>query len=345
MERIDDISTKRRYFAAANGIFGFQNYFARIFDSPSYRRIFVLKGGPGTGKSSLMKKITRTFPDGAYRTEAFFCSSDPDSLDGVTVENARGKVAVLDGTAPHERDAVIPGAIDEIVNLGEAWDSEVLKHRREEILKLTKKKQACYAAAYRYLAAFGKTVQYSEAENEKCDLAALHERIRELLLPRRPDDGGTACRLIRGFGCRGEVLLPTFCLLSERVLLLRGSAPHRARVLHEVLRIFEEDGLRAVVAPSPLDPRVLDGVMSETAGIAFLSVGEEGIPFDADEFFAPTVPTTEGEPSLLALAKEHFAMASEHHFALESIYKEAMDFCIIDRKTEDILDAIHRLLG
>ena len=63
----DDVATKRRYFAAANGFTGFRNYFPAVFDSAEYRRIFVLKGGPGTGKSSLMKKVCAKFPDGAYR--------------------------------------------------------------------------------------------------------------------------------------------------------------------------------------------------------------------------------------------------------------------------------------
>ena len=345
MQREDGIATKRRYFAAANGIFGFRNYFSRVFDSSAYRRIFVLKGGPGTGKSSLMKKITRAFPDGAYRTEAIFCSSDPDSLDGVIVEGVGGRVAVLDGTAPHERDAVIPGAIDELVNLGDAWDAGVLETQREEILALTKKKSACYADAYRYLAAFGKTGEYSSAESENCRLGDLRKKIRSLLFDCRGEGGGTSCRLIRGFGCRGEVLLPTFRVLSERAYLLRGSTPHKARVLTEVLRILEEDGIPAVVAPSPLDPRLLDGILAQTEGISFSAVGEDGIPFDADEFFAERTCEREGELSLLTLAKESFASASEFHFALEDIYKEAMDFRVIDEKTEKILERIGSLIG
>ncbi|HBJ19215.1 MAG TPA: hypothetical protein DDY70_05720, partial [Clostridiales bacterium] len=300
----DGIATKRRYFAAANGYRGFRSYFPRVFDSSAYRRIFVLKGGPGTGKSSLMKKITRAFPDGAYRTEAIFCSSDPDSLDGVIVESKRGRVAVLDGTAPHERDAVIPGAIDEIVNLGEAWNAGALEARREEILSLTKEKSARYRDAYSYLAAFGKTRRNFSAENERCDTHAMREKILELLgHPSEDDVSPSEYRLIRAFGLRGEVLLPTFRVLAENTCLLRGSAAHKARVLYEVQRILEEKRIHAVIAPSPFDAEAIDGILAEGARIGFLAVGEDGIPLDADAFFESRGTDDVGDFALLLRAK------------------------------------------
>ena len=52
-----------RYFAAANGYSGFRSYFSTLFDSKDFTRILVLKGGPGTGKSSFMKKIITEIKD------------------------------------------------------------------------------------------------------------------------------------------------------------------------------------------------------------------------------------------------------------------------------------------
>ena len=50
-------SWERRYFAASNSGTGFVNYFPRIFGGGACRRLFVVKGGPGTGKSSFMKRM------------------------------------------------------------------------------------------------------------------------------------------------------------------------------------------------------------------------------------------------------------------------------------------------
>ena len=47
----------KKFFAAANSFNGFVSYFDCIFDSKDFSKIYVLKGGPGTGKSSLMRSV------------------------------------------------------------------------------------------------------------------------------------------------------------------------------------------------------------------------------------------------------------------------------------------------
>ena len=79
-----------------------------------------MKGGPGVGKSSFMKKIATEFADKGYDVEIFPCSSDPGSLDAVVIKKLG--VVLIDATAPHIVDPKIPGAIDEIVNFGDFWD-------------------------------------------------------------------------------------------------------------------------------------------------------------------------------------------------------------------------------
>lgn len=59
---------------------------------------YILKGGPGCGKSTLMRQIAEVFCD-REPVERYFCSSDPHSLDAVVL--TKSKVAIVDGTAPH----------------------------------------------------------------------------------------------------------------------------------------------------------------------------------------------------------------------------------------------------
>ena len=58
-----------RYFAGGNTARGFYS----LFDSniADLDRIFILKGGPGTGKSSLMKKIGTLDSEKGYNIEYF----------------------------------------------------------------------------------------------------------------------------------------------------------------------------------------------------------------------------------------------------------------------------------
>jgi len=159
-----DIKTPHKYFAAANGYHGFRSYFDSIFASENFLKIYVLKGGPGTGKSSLLKRLSQHFSGMRVYNEAIYCSSDPSSLDGVIIERNARRIAVIDGTAPHERDAVIAGAIDEIINLGENWDSDMLEKKRDEILELNKKKKLAYQNAYQNLRLAGEIDSKIEAE-------------------------------------------------------------------------------------------------------------------------------------------------------------------------------------
>ena len=45
----------RKYFASANGTEGFANYFPEVFGG--CRRLYVILGGPGTGKSRFLNEV------------------------------------------------------------------------------------------------------------------------------------------------------------------------------------------------------------------------------------------------------------------------------------------------
>ena len=140
----------RNIFPGANTINGFYSYFDYIIPK-DVNRIFCLKGGPGVGKSHLMKKISYYFIEKGYDLEIFPCSSDPSSLDAIFIKQL--KVVLLDATAPHVVDPKIPGAIDEIVNLGDFWSIDDLEKNKREILQCNKEIGLCFQRAYKYLKA------------------------------------------------------------------------------------------------------------------------------------------------------------------------------------------------
>ena len=90
--------TTLQFFLGANTSNGFVSYFPSCY-SKDYT-VFILKGTPGSGKSTLLKKLAA---QSSEPCERIFCSSDPDSLDGVIFPNRH--IVVLDGTAPHVRSA------------------------------------------------------------------------------------------------------------------------------------------------------------------------------------------------------------------------------------------------
>lgn len=86
-------------FPGGNTAVGFFSYYDYILPQEDAERIFVIKGGPGVGKSTFMKKAGRVFVKKGYDVEYMHCSSDPESLDGIVIPDL--KAAMLDGTAPH----------------------------------------------------------------------------------------------------------------------------------------------------------------------------------------------------------------------------------------------------
>ena len=47
------------FFAAANTGRGFVSYFDEIFFCDDIKQRYVIKGGPGTGKSSIMRRVAK----------------------------------------------------------------------------------------------------------------------------------------------------------------------------------------------------------------------------------------------------------------------------------------------
>ena len=89
----------RHFFAGSNSGKGFYSLFDNIM-GPEAKRIYLLKGGPGTGKSSFMRFIADAVGELGHEQERFFCSSDPQALDAVAFP-ALG-IALVDATAPHQ---------------------------------------------------------------------------------------------------------------------------------------------------------------------------------------------------------------------------------------------------
>ena len=134
----------KHFFVCGNTAKGFCDFFGDNIGPLS--KIFILKGGPGIGKSTLMKKIGKKLEKLEYNVEYVHCSSDPDSLDGVLVPKLG--LGIVDGTAPHVIEPKAPGAIEEYVNLGRAFNTDELAIHTKEILDIQNNIKQCYEKAY-----------------------------------------------------------------------------------------------------------------------------------------------------------------------------------------------------
>lgn len=345
-------STKfNTYFAAANGYSGFRSYFNTVFSPDEYTRIYVLKGGPGTGKSSLMKKVGTHFKNLGFGTESILCSSDPSSFDGVIIHKQSKKFAIIDGTAPHEVDAKIPGALDEIINLGEAWDRDKLTREREQIIKINKSKKTHYKNAYEFLKLAGefapKTKSFSEAYLVDCQ-----KSISSILsdLPGKKRGRKPKIKLISSFGKTGYRTLDTSFLEAERQISVIGCHGSESVFMECLRSASQSSGIEYTLFPSPLSHDVIEAIYFEDADMLISTRISSENKIDTSLFSYSPCKNENTEyyeklhGELTSQAKEEFAQASSAHFELEAIYTPAMDFEKVDKIRNEIVRDIEAQL-
>ena len=340
-------SPKNGYFAAANGYGGFRSYFNCIFDPKKFTRIYVLKGGPGTGKSSLMKKISVWAQEKNLETEVVFCSSDPNSLDGVIVGLENRKIAIIDGTAPHETDAKIPGAADEIINLGELWSKKKLTEQREEILRLNSLKSFHYKNAYSYLSLAGEFSKRSFKilvdSYEKCDKDFINKVLLEI--PDGRENNKSDVKLFSSFSKDGYEQLDAKNFAGRKNYTVTGILNSEFIFMKNLLNTAKFRHMDFIRFPSPYSDDITEAIYF-TAADVFVSIGNnfETI-IDTSTFLNENKLKMNSnfldyslmrQNELLIKSQEEFSNASDKHFLLEKIYTDTMDFS----GTDDIVKKI-----
>lgn len=169
----------RHLFPGGNTPQGFFSYYSYIIPSDA-NRIFILKGGPGTGKSTFMHKMGTALAEQGYDAEFHHCSSDNSSLDGVVIPKLG--VAFIDGTAPHVVDPKNPGCVDEILHLGDYWDVQGIFAHKAQIIACNAEIANNYRRAYRFLKAAKLIYDDLAAINtEALDLAKANQVAHDLV--------------------------------------------------------------------------------------------------------------------------------------------------------------------
>lgn len=141
----------KTYFLGANTPHGFYSLFNELYNPEKDNKIYIIKGGPGTGKSSLMKKVASAAESKGYIAERIPCSSDPLSLDAVIIPELN--ISIADATSPHIINPVYPGVCEHTIDLSQCWDKTKLKANSSVIKKITKDNSNAHKKCIRFLKA------------------------------------------------------------------------------------------------------------------------------------------------------------------------------------------------
>ena len=86
------------FFLGANSEEGFFSLYDQMLNG-RFDDLLILKGGPGCGKSTFMRRVGAAMERSGERVVYINCSGDPDSLDGAIFPDRNA--AIVDGTSPH----------------------------------------------------------------------------------------------------------------------------------------------------------------------------------------------------------------------------------------------------
>ena len=347
------------FFLGANSGRGFQSLFPQFCAPQRHYDLLVLKGGPGAGKSTMMKTIGAAMEEAGETVEYLHCSGDPDSLDGVHIPRIR--TAIVDGTAPHVVEPQYPAAVERYVDMGVCYDIAAAKEDRSEIIRHTAACSAAYRQAFRAL----------EAARQLSDSAAalVREGLDQDKLRRRGE--GIISREIRGKGagrsdeyrflgsptCRGpQWRFDSGEALCPRIYQLQDSYDLAAPLLDQIHAAASSRGFYAIVCPDPEHLQRIQHLLLPELGVAFLT-SREGMRYEGSAYrrirIDAMVPpahyrqyrsrlrfTARMAAALRQEAAEALADAKRSHDALEAVYRPHVDFTRADEITARELERI-----
>lgn len=359
---VDWVAKKRHMYPGGNTCYGFYSFYDYIAN-PDCQQKIVLKGGPGVGKSSFMKDIAADLINNGIDVEYLWCSSDNNSLDGITAGD--GLICLLDGTAPHVVDPRFPGAVDWIINLGDFWDADRIAANKQAIVRLTGQIGLCFRRAYNRLKeAQGAWWEWSSYYLQAVDNIAVNRNIIALaedFIAHAPQNMRPARHLFAAALTPNGIVSRAESLLDQdwRLFAVKGSPGCGVKDLfRHIATMSKLNGIYTELYHCPFDPADMDLILLPDSKTAILDISghivdyEKNLParkfkrmLDFDSLLEREALDANGKGT--AVARERFQLglqdavgfiqaAKQLHDELEGYYVPAMDFARITEFRQDL---------
>ena len=350
------------FFLGANTPNGFYSLFDELYEPEDGWRLFIIKGGPGTGKSTLMKKVASECDRRGLYCERIYCSSDPNSLDAVIIPHR--KISICDGTPPHTAEPRFPGVSETTVDLGSCRNDVKLRENSSEIIALTLENSREHKKCVSFLKAAS-----AVSNNVKSRLlpaingVKLQKFSESLAAKELGEASGERGRISRRFLSAltpfGEaVFYDTFTGMCDRRIVLEDAFGLTAGAIMRYIVIEAVGrGYSAVECLSPMSP---DGtpfaVMLPEIGLGLIAADRShACPFeasrtvncsrflDADEIARNRNRILFGRKTydeFISEALKKLENAKNIHDRLEKYYTDAMDFGKVKRISDKVIGEI-----
>lgn len=357
------MSIVRNYLVSANTSAGYVTFFNEIINDSE--RIYILKGGPGSGKSTFIKKIGYDLLDHGYDIDFIYSPSDTNSLDGLFINDI--KVLIVDGSMPNIIEPKYPGAVERVLNFNDFWDIDYLRKNKDIIKYYFDELSSEYEVLYQQLKEAKLTHDKLEIEYmlgmdfKKADKTA--EELINKIITDKLDKVPVIHHRFAGAMVPGGQLCFYRNLTSnlKNKLVIKGRAgTGKSTLLKKVGKAAELNGYDVEYYLCAFDPDSLDGVIIPELGYAILDGTAPHVidPEKNDELIdmfecINTNTVQEKDDPIKAIQakySEEIAKAAKIYFRIHDVeneikkfYKEATDFNEVDALRIRITNALKEL--
>lgn len=346
------------FFMNANTPQGFLSRADQLYNVRDGWKAYILKGGPGTGKSEFVKKVGEAVAKAGYSPEYIHSVID-DSIEGVVFPAL--KTCVIDGTPPRSVEPKYPGVVETVVQLGDCWNEKKLFEQHEKIVLLSIKISSAYDRVYRFLAA-SSTLQndtyrlaYECTDTSKIDKYAIRIAKREFTQKRR--QGRETQRFLSGITSQGVNCHQETLDHYNKVFVIEDEFGIGRLLLSKLRNYSLSAGYDVISCYCPSSPAdKLEHLLIPSLSIAFVTSNHYH-KFDGKEFRHIHIRrfldldtmklrrhriafNRRASRELISEAVNLLSEIKSTYDTLKSCYTPAMNFEAVDQKTKQLIDKI-----
>lgn len=368
------MSITRHYFPGNNTPQGFFSYYGYILSQREASRIICIKGGPGTGKSTFLKKVADKLCEAGESIDFLHCSADENSLDGIVLTDR--KIAFVDATSPHVIDPITPGAVDQIINFGDFWNEKKIADCKEDIISYSEETSGWYRIAYNYLAAARKIYDNLSAINDEgIEISEIYKLAADIIAQeyRKYDisfkSGNVKKFFATGITWEGNISHVKSLLQNMKKIylinvpegynngsfmnILADGAVYRGFDIeafycpmdpeYKIEHLLVPDLQLAFVTTNKwhdLEPWEITGEDEQLRDITMIDINDYQSIYFTEKHAGISGKLSRQYESLLREGMDCLARAKENHDIVEKMYIRNMDFEKIDRLAEETVEEI-----
>ncbi|MEN6348805.1 MAG: hypothetical protein ABFD08_05315 [Syntrophomonas sp.] len=344
----------RYVFTSSNTGQGFQTFIPQLVER--LRKVYILKGAAGTGKTTFIKLLGESICEQGYEVEYWISALNPVNPDGLYIPQL--EAAVVNGSLPQPIDPRYPGGGGEIINLGDYLDRKKLDGKMQEIREVVLRVENEQSNAYNILRTAarvedeitGLTLGYIDMERVKQIVDCLGEEF----LDRQPREKHYFARTITADGILDYVdELSSDC---RKRYIFEGPRGSGGLVLEELARKVREGdhyleyyhcGLNGdrvcMLIIRNLQMALIDGAYTKVVKKPWDIIIDTSSCLEGYDSDSVTLKSSEAErrfESLLLEAQNLLDSALLSLKELKKINAASMDFGLVDQKMEQIKEEL-----